>query len=45
MINTIIDYARNKAGMSQEEIEKQINQNQTVQTQSNAAEPLIGNVK
>ena len=30
---------------SQEEIEKQINQNQTVHTQSNAAEPLIGNVK
>ena len=30
---------------TREEIEKQINQNQTVQTQSNAAEPLIGNVK
>ncbi len=39
------DAVKGNLHKSQEEIEKQINQNQTVQTQSNAAEPLIGNVK
>ena len=39
------DAVKGNLHKSQEEIEKQINQNQTVHTQSNAVEPLIGNVK
>ena len=39
------DAVKGNLHKSQEEIERQINENQTVHTQSNAAEPLIGNVK
>ena len=39
------DAVKGNLHKTQEEIEKQINQNQTVHTQINAAEPLIGNVE